>query len=74
MPNTVELAEALATNCEVSLAKELSIFQVAFEGACLRIIQAIINREACQMMFGHIIKEICSLHSIYSTELQLPTC
>jgi len=45
MPNTVELAEVLATSCAMSLAKELSIFQVAFEGACFWIIQAINNRK-----------------------------
>lgn len=64
MPNTVELAEALAASRVVILAKELSIFQVAFEGDCLQVIQAINNQEACQTMLGHIIKEIHCIQSI----------
>ena len=52
------MAEALAANQAVVLAKELSIFKVVVEGDCLRVIQALNVPGRCHMMYGHVIEEI----------------
>lgn len=62
-PQSVEHAEALAASRAVTLARELNLFKVIFEGDCLRIIKAINTKEACHTLFGHIIEEIRSLSS-----------
>ena len=61
LPQSIEHAEALATSRAVAFAKELSLFEVIFEGDCLRIIKAINTKEPCHTLFGHIIEEIRSL-------------
>ena len=43
------------------LARELSLFDVIFEGDCLRIIQALKNIVSCKTLFGHVIEETKSL-------------
>ena len=58
LPQPVEHAKALAASRAVSLARELCLFQVIFEGDCLRIITTINSIEACHTLFGHIIGEI----------------
>ena len=63
LPPSIEHAEALAASWAVAFAKELSLFEVIFEGDCLRIIKAINTMEPCHTLFGHIIEEIRSLSS-----------
>ena len=41
LPQSIEHIEALAASQAVAFAKELSLFEVIFEGDCLRIIKAI---------------------------------
>ena len=68
LPQSVEHAEALAVSQVVSLAMELCLFQVIFEGDCQRIIIAINSTEACHALFGHIIEEIrCHSSSLVSS-------
>lgn len=50
-PQSVEHAEALAASRAVTLARELNLFKVIFEGDCLRIIKAINTKEACHNLF-----------------------
>jgi len=51
------LAEALVARLAVVLARELSLFDVIFEGDCLQIIQALKNSGSCKTLFGHVIEE-----------------
>nr|XP_023921584.1 uncharacterized protein LOC112033036 [Quercus suber] len=48
--SSVELAEALAARRAVVLARELSLFDVIFEGDCLRIVQALKNTGLCKTL------------------------
>ena len=73
LPQSIEHAEALAASRAVAFAKELSLFEVIFEGDCLRIIKAINTMEPCHTLFGHIIEEIRSFEFCFK-EVQLPTC
>ena len=47
----------------MSLARELCLSQMIFEGDCLRIIIAINSTEACHTLFRYIIDEIRCLSS-----------
>ena len=56
------------------LARELSLFDVIFEGDCLRIIQALKNIVSCKTLFGHVIEETKSLGCSMCTFLSVSTC
>ena len=47
----------------MTLARELCLSQLIFEGDCLRVVTAINSTEACHTLFGHIIDEIRCLSS-----------
>lgn len=71
LPQSVEHSEALAASQAVNLVKELWLFQVCFEGDCLRVIQAINSKRACHTLFGHIIEEIqCNGSTLLSSNFQ----
>ena len=55
--HSVDIAEALAARQAVVLARELSLFNMIFEGDCLRVIQALQCSGRCKTLFGHIIEE-----------------
>ena len=55
--HSVETTEELAARWAMVLAGELSLFNVIFEGDCLRIIQALQCSGRCKTLFGHIIEE-----------------
>jgi len=55
--HSIELAEALAAKRAVMLARELSLFDVIFEGDCLRVVQALRCSGHCNMLFGHVFKK-----------------
>ena len=53
----VELAETLTAGRAVMLARELSLFDVIFEGDCLRVVQALRCFGHCNTLFGQVIEE-----------------
>ena len=55
--HSVDTAEALAARRSVVLERELSLFNVIFEGDCLCVIQALQCSGRCKTLFGHIIEE-----------------
>ena len=67
LPHSVEHAEALAASRAITLARELLLSQMVFEGDCQKVIAAINSTGACHTLFGHIIKEICCLSSTLVT-------
>ena len=67
LPHLVEHAEALAASRAITLARELLLSQMVFEGDCQKVIAAINSTGACHTLFGHIIKEICCLSSTLVT-------
>ena len=67
LPHSVEQAEAQAASRAVTLAKELCLSQMVFEGDCQKVIVAINSPRACHTLFGHIIEEIRCLSSTLVT-------
>ena len=63
LPQSVEHAEALAASQAVTLARELCLSQMVFEGDCQKVIAAINLTGACHTLFGHSIDEIRCLSS-----------
>ena len=57
LPQTIELAEALAARRAVTLAAKLSIHKVMVEGDCMRVVQALKDHGRCLTMFGNVIEE-----------------
>ena len=70
LPHSVEQAESQA----VTLAKELCLSRMAFEGDCQKVIAAINSSGACHTLFGHVIEEICCLSSTLVTSCFVHTC
>ena len=66
MPHSVELAKALACSRAVSFARELSFFQVVFEGDSLRIIQAI-NSQGANLRCLVILQRKFTAYGLYSS-------
>lgn len=64
MPHSVDAAEVIVCSRVVSFAKELSLFNVIFEGDSRRVVQAINNRGVNLTLYGHVIKEIHYVCSI----------
>ena len=67
LPHSVEHAEALAASQVVTLARELCLSQLVFEGGCQKVIAAINSTGACHTLFGHIIDEVRCLSSTLIT-------
>ena len=53
--------EALAVSRAISVARELCISKVEFEGDSKRVVTAINNQASSKTMFGHVIEEIWML-------------
>ena len=51
------MVEALAARRAIIFTRELSLFNVIFEGDYLRVLQALNSAGRCHTMFGHIIDE-----------------
>ena len=73
LPQTVELAKALAARQAITLAAKLSVFKVMVEGDYMRVVQALNDHGRCLTMFGHVVEEIrrpgsclefCSFHHV----------
>ena len=64
MPHSVDAAEVIVCSRVVSFAKELSLFNVIFEGDSRRVVQAINNRGVNLTLYGHVMKEIHYVCSI----------
>ena len=64
MPHSVDAAEVIVCSRVVSFAKELSLFNVIFEGDSRRVVQAINNRGVNLTLYGHVIREIHYVCSI----------
>ena len=67
LPHSVEQAKAPAASRAITLAKELCLSQMVFEGDCQKVIAAINSSGACHTLFGHIIEEIHCLSSTLVT-------
>ena len=74
MPQSVEHAEALAASRAVTLARDLCLSQLIFEGDCLWVVTAINSTGACHTLFGHIIDEIRCLSSFLESCCFVHTC
>lgn len=57
LPQSIEMAEALAARKVVVFAKELSLSDVIIEGDCLRVAQARAASGRCNTLFGQVIEE-----------------
>ena len=55
--HSVDIAEALAARQAVVLARELSLFNMIFEGDCLRVIQALQCSGRCQLCLVTLLKK-----------------
>ena len=66
LPGSVHVVEALAACRAMRFAHELSLHHVVIEGDSLRVIQAIIDTQLVQTLYGHIIDEIKLLSSLFT--------
>ena len=57
LPQSIEMAEALAGRKVVVFAKELSLSDVIIEGDCLWVAQVLAASSQCNTLFGQVIKE-----------------
>ena len=64
MPRSMDAAEVIVCSRVVSFAKELSLFDVIFEGDSRWVVQDINNKGVNLTLYGHVIKEIHYVCSI----------
>ncbi|KAK7842554.1 hypothetical protein CFP56_013632 [Quercus suber] len=58
LPQSVEMAEALAAKRAVQLAMEMSFLRVMVEGDCKRVIQALQASGRSLTLYGHVLEDI----------------
>ena len=61
LPQSVEMAEALATKRAVQLATEMSFLRVMVEGDCKRVVQALQAHGRSLTLYGHVIVDACRI-------------
>ena len=64
MPHSMDATEVVVCSRVVSFAKELSLFDVIFEGDSRWVVQDINNKGVNLTLYGHVIKEIHYVCSI----------
>ena len=73
LPQSVEMAEALAAKRALQLASEMSFLRVVVEGDCKRVVQALQAPGRSLTMYGHVIEDVrrigatlqtCSFHHV----------
>ena len=73
LPQSVEMAEALAAKRAVQLATEMSFLRVVVEGDCKRVVQALQAPGRSLTLYGHVIEDVrrigatlqtCSFHHV----------
>nr|XP_023907618.1 uncharacterized protein LOC112019310 [Quercus suber] len=67
LPQSVEMAEALAAKRAVQLATEMSFTRVLVEGDCKRVVQALQTLGRCLKMYGHLIADARRLGATLQT-------